>query len=779
MPATGVDTLSRTAQVVIIGAAAIGGYGAVIFWFSWADVYNTHFFDHGPLLLFYNLMRIALAVALAWLVYAVGAVVLTMVAGFPAVRALSPAERYALGFFTGAGLWHIALIGIGLSGGYTRPVAVMLTMAAMVLSAPHLADCLDEARRSLRAGLGRRAAGFLAVFAAVALLFVCIKTLYPIGGNDYFDHYFYYYVNVLRSGSLVPNESWYHFFYSKGLGLHFLGMLLSDPLAAATISAIFVFAAALVVALILARAAPGTGLPWIGATLYIGLMIFTPTPLDLASAAGWAELAKGHEVSAALFVGGFWATSRCGEETENPRVWLTAAIGATAAMVLVASEMAIIGGAFFVVLAIWGGVTRNNRLAAAALSCAAVAAVALLTVAAINYILTGIPLDQVLLYLWPLVDLERVRRWGVLNDVLWLHYGQTGFTHETVTLGWAALRGLWRDFRLDLLWPILAFGLGGAALALYRGERRGQLDRRARAFWVSLAAFAVSFSPIALAIGAGPLQAQSLYRFSSFAFAPTLCAVLLLCSAYPLSPRRVALGAAAIIVVLVLSGETGKHGRAMRIGIPMLTGDALAFVGGGMSLDEAFRAVGWPGRYPWGGIYSGMAAAWKIAGRGVPIYSLDMQSYCMLPDCRVLHWNDTRTIPDFETVLFGAPDEAAAAIKRAGIDYFFHSIELGDMPPGIMTPIILSPLFAPDTLAQYFGVKWTDGTSYLLTWRAAAEKPLDESFLTAYRRQVAAAPIRTSFPLAQWHEVFEHFRAYGLHPYRLPWCVICPGVPAN
>src|SRR4029077_4732965 len=112
------------------------------------------------------------------------------------------------------------------------------------------------------------------------------------------------------------NESWYHFFYSKGLGLHFLGMLLSDPLAAATISPIFVFAAGLVVALILARAAPGTGLPWIGATLYIGLMIFTPTPLDLASAAGWAELAKGHEVSAALFVGGFWATSRCGEETE-------------------------------------------------------------------------------------------------------------------------------------------------------------------------------------------------------------------------------------------------------------------------------------------------------------------------------------------------------------------------------------------------------------------------------------------------------------------------------
>src|SRR5437016_5231700 len=104
--------LTRRMRVLTTGIGAIAGYAALIAWFGWADVYNAHFFASGPLILLYNLLRLVLAVAIAWLVYAPGYLVLAIVAGFPAVRILTTGERYALGFFTGAGLWHAVLFGV-------------------------------------------------------------------------------------------------------------------------------------------------------------------------------------------------------------------------------------------------------------------------------------------------------------------------------------------------------------------------------------------------------------------------------------------------------------------------------------------------------------------------------------------------------------------------------------------------------------------------------------------------------------------------------------------
>lgn len=758
------------------GGAAIGAYAALISWFAWTNVYGAHFFDHGPLVALYNLLRIAFAGVLAWLIYAPGAGILVLAAGRNRLCSLTPGERYALGFFTGAGFWHLLLFGVGFAGGYTRPVAIALTIAVLTLSAPHLTACLCQVRERFPAMWRNGDRVFLMSFAIVAALFVVIKILYPDGGNDYYSHYFYYYVDVIHNGSLMPNEAWYHFYYSKGWGLYYLAILLSDPLAPQFVTATFVFTAALTVALILKRVAPDTKVPWIGATLYLGLLIFTPSPPDLVGAAGWAELAKGHELCAPLFLGLFWMMTRLVEDAAEPRPWVVSALAATVALVLAVTEMAVIAGAFFVALGIWSTATRRWWLMGVAFACATTAGTVLIAVFGINSALTGIPSDQLLLYFWPIVDLKKVTRWGVLSEVLWQHFGLTGYAREKVPIGFGAVGQLCRYLRLDLLWPIAAFGGAGAGFAVIAREWRARLSTPARrAFVVAAAAFAASFAPIAAVLGAGPSQVASVYRFSSFAFAPSLCAVLLLCAAFPYPSRRAALAAAAVILAVVLSGETGKHGREMRTGMPMLTGAAFSFATGRASIEQAYRDPGWPGRYRWGGIYPAMEEAWKIVGRGTPIYSLNLQSYCMLPDCRVLTWDSTRTVPDFDTVLFGAPDEAVAAIKRAGIDYFFYSTELADLPNGISTPIVLSPIFAPDAIAQYFGVKWSDGTSYLLTWRSRSERPLDEAFLAAYRRQVQKALITASFPLGEWRSVFEHFRTYGLHPYRLPWCVVCPG----
>jgi len=43
-------------------------------------------------------------------------------------------------------------------------------------------------------------------------------------------------------------------------------------------------------------------------------------------------------------------------------------------------------------------------------------------------------------------------------------------------------------------------------------------------------------------------------------------------------------------------------------------------------------------------------------------------------------------------------------------------------------------LFAPDTIGRYLGIKWSDGSTYLLTWIGPETRPLDSDFLEAYVR---------------------------------------------
>jgi hypothetical protein len=46
-----------------------------------------------------------------------------------------------------------------------------------------------------------------------------------------------------------------------------------------------------------------------------------------------------------------------------------------------------------------------------------------------------------------------------------------------------------------------------------------------------------------------------------------------------------------------------------------------------------------------------------------------------------------------------------------------------------------SRLFSPETIGQYLGVKWTDGSTFLLTWKGPGTIPIGSDFLEAYTRR--------------------------------------------
>ena len=82
----------------------------------------------------------------------------------------------------------------------------------------------------------------------------------------------------------------------------------------------------------------------------------------------------------------------------------------------------------------------------------------------------------------------------------------------------------------------------------------------------------------------------------------------------------------------------------------------------------------------------------------------------------------------------------------------------------ITDPLPLSPLFTPDNIGRYLGVRWTDGTSVLLTWLGPGVQPLTPAWLAAYREAVINSGTVASFPYDLMKQIFAR-----LHKTPHPW----------
>jgi hypothetical protein len=220
---------------------------------------------------------------------------------------------------------------------------------------------------------------------------------------------------------------------------------------------------------------------------------------------------------------------------------------------------------------------------------------------------------------------------------------------------------------------------------------------------------------------------------------------------HPVAPAVVLALCAAVIAVKT---------RADRNIVP-LGARALKYGVGMLSTDDAYvhqpdgRWVG-----PGGGIYPGSRGAYAIVGPRIPIWSMHLQTYCMLPDCKMMYYAPFLMGRSWDRVMWGTPDEAQTALRSTGLNYFLFSRDLE-----IRDPLPLSPLFSPDSIARYFGIRWTDGTTTLLTWSGPYTTPLDAAWLADYRRAVEMSPQVQRFPAAAWRAIFERLHATS-HPWR-------------
>jgi hypothetical protein len=750
----------------------LGGYITLLAWFKWADVYHSQFATTGPTISIYNFFRVAFIFYLFWIVHAVGSTMLRLFVSSDRIDVCT-LDSLAIRFFTGVGVWHVAMLALGFLNLYRPSLAVALTIPVVYLSYFDLRNAIwrlrqdDDSKSKISGFVGSSirsntifAVTLCALFLATFLCLLLVKGLYPAGGHDYYTHYFSYLRSVITQGGLWPNDVWYHFYYSKGAGLYFLGMLLTDPLAPQLVTFCFIIASSIALFQFLSRIAPQTWWPHIGVILSIGLYIYTPGVAEYKANGGWGDFEKLHELNAALIIAILWMVSSALEQRGYAAAeWLVAAGSAVIAAIIINVTMAVYLGALFSVLAVWLLLKGRRSQSISCFVLALVSGVSLLSILLINYFATGLINDQGILFFWKYADIEKLYNWGALPWALLVHWGTAGLVASSLPL---SVEFPFLCLRLNLLWPLVGGGLLVSLLAILRRRINLQAKSQALVLVVAIVIYLV------LAFVAGRSQPISFYRYSSFMLSISIAAGITLWTSLCWTHSGVFVRwiFSALIPVVVLFGcfaaafatyQPGAFSQNLK--------NAWLFARGGYSIDHAYTTQdSLPGRLPWGGIYPGARGAYSIVGPSTRIWSMHIHSYCMLPDCLMETYPAFVIGRDWDRLMFGTAEDGREALQAAGLNYFLFSRELASKL-GIVDILPRSELFSPDNINRYLGIRWTDGKTALLTWAGSDTVPLDQEWLADYRRAVENSGLVSSFPYAAMKNIYIDLRAKP-HPWR-------------
>jgi hypothetical protein len=724
----------------LAAAALIVGFIGVVAWFDAIDFYHRHFFDTGPIVAADNVARVIFVGIYSWLIYVPGAAVAALVMSTDERAAVTPPERAVLGFGIGLGIWHVAMLILGLLGLYYRPVILGLCVAVVVVSARHFANVAIAGWRSFAVGFvalrhGRatpqRIGIILIGVAAVWLLL--LRGLFPGGGGDYYTHYFYYYLEVLKNHGLAPNDVWYHYYYSKGSGLAFLGMLLTDPEAPALTTYPCVVFAAVAIATLAVRMAPNSLWPAAGAVIFLFYYLVS------FDANGGGQFQKDHEEIAALVALTAWAL--CMERCAAPRPFRIMAAATAIAAAVITPPIAILLGFFIGLLAAWSMVRRRWSDMCGYGVVAATIAGAVLAVLVVGYLQTGLASDQALDLMLRFADSARLDRWGVIPQIIAVAWIRDNFLQWEQPFGRATLQEIADFMRLRFLWPFLTGPIIAVVVLRMSGAFAGwrlTAPRDARSALLTkqtawrLAALGVLL--VAVAVVAGRAQSLSFARLSSF-FVPVLVMLAIAGSVWglnwPLARRDDTVLRLILPAILLVGGLVAwqSHAHWMHQ-LRRDSANAMQFFAGSSSLAEAYSHAN--SLYAFGAINPGALAAAQQLPYGTPIWSTNVDSYCMVPGCLIESAISFKMSGLLDEILGGDPELAKQRLQEAGLNYFLFMKDYR-----IIDLLPFSRLFAPDTIGRYLGVKWSDGSTFLLTWIGPDTTPIGPDFLEAYKRRRA------------------------------------------
>jgi hypothetical protein len=713
------DTTWQTCISILILAC---GFLGIVTWFNNVDIYHTHFFDRGWLILSYNTMRAIFALYMIWVIYVPGYALLSTAMPRLMWQEFSLIERFILGFATGLGLWHVLMLILGTFNLYYQPVMVGICLAVLVGSSKHFIQMMHEIayaadnQKDIRWYQSPPVLSGILIGLAIAWLLL-VRGLYPGGGGDYFTHYFYYYLSVIHNHGLAPNDVWYHYYYSKGAGLHFLGMLLTDPEAPEVMTFCCVAVATIALANLVYQFSPRSLWPAVCVILYVAYNL-------VQISGGGSEFQKTHEETSAMAIMATWVVcmySMRPKQWEKPAFITLAALMIAAA--IVTQAIAVFFAIFFAFKVVIALFKKNWRSMWFYVFLGAITTIAVMSVLLSNYLVTGLATDQALNLTWRFANLEKLNQWGVIPNIVlvaWIRDNYEMLAAPLLSL--ESVKQLVSFMRLDVLKPFLYITAFSLFLIFTSKQKKELSEPLIQSTLVNIISLITIFAIVS--IFAGHSQSASYFRFCSFFF-PLLtlfCVLSWVRVAKQWQLSKVLLPV--LILICVLFSWNHWASKAHKA-----TNDATRFMKGRYSLAEAYANQ--HEGHKFGGIHRGTLTAMQHTPPGSRIWSTSVDSYCMAPGCQIESIISFKLSARINDILNGTPEEAKNILREEKLNYFLYTKDalLLDVMP-------YSHLFNPANINKYLAIKWTDGNTYLLTWPGPGTRPLSSAFMQAYSQHL-------------------------------------------
>lgn len=742
--------------------------------FHQMNLWTMGFDEPGWRYVAYNAFRLAFMCYLAVALVGTGRCVLILAERRWGEWGLGPVEYALAAFFAGAAVWFAALYPLGLLGLLVPSVIVPAFAMAVWFSWPidylvyrHLRDVAQHwlAETTLLRVL--LLGSSLGIILPLWLQVLVTRGLAVTGFEyDSSGHYLPYYQAVVSNGSTDVNELWYHFWISKGAGLHFVSVMFTDIQGTQLVSFTFLSAAVLTLVMLIRRVSGSLTFGIAAGGIFLAPFAYS-----------FPFYQKLHIVTTALVGGLLWiATLSWLRADLNARVSLVALSLLALAAVLHAPPLAALICPFLAITLFAQRVAGRSEKAAAwsAAIPAAVALAAACGVLWINYVETGLMEVTPFRFFWKLADQSAFSKLASPYLMLFLEEGSSRATEVPGLLGGIDPYRLARLLHMHFLSETFLF----ASLLMFVSCAGACLfDRRTRqSLGAGLAPAAVMLATAAV-LGILIRQPGSIDRFYVFALLP----LTYLAAAVPgVAVRRLqelqlngfSRYVRQWIVVAIIGSAIAFSGLSAAQSITRyFEGSTFAsflvklrFALGGLSFEQALvekrqppDPVDWP-RQDLSETCLGIRSALLGRGEGSGIAAESwpkvwtmtflQESGChIMPGVRILMEVSNRFGERWHRIVFGDPATAEHELRRIGIRYVF--VNLGERnnqaktgeSTSIFGCLAYSPLLASPSLESRFRIAWSDGDAYLLVLASEGEgRPLPRAFgdrLNAKRNSVA------------------------------------------
>ncbi len=672
----------------------------------------------GPFTVAYSVSRFVLSIFLLVACFTLGALTVRAILGGGVEDGIDESAYFILCFFGGASLYGLLFVAIGLLGLLSLPATLLLTVPILCLS-PWVGRRVWHSRcRQVRSllnpgDLGGWVRVHLAWCAFASGVFLLLtRGLYPgQTSNDVWEHYLPYYREVLQSGSVGPNDLWYHFHGSKGAGLFFLLGSLSDELSVQLVSWCFILLTGLIVYRVLVRLFEDSSWGLFGVAVFFSVYR--------------GDFFKHHDVLMGLLCFLVWASIEIRTHSGRQRQAIALMMALTAFYLGFYQSMgaAIVAGFWSVLICCTVGFRSSRREAYLLARLLAVLIAGVGTTLALNYHATGLAETVPLRFFWALADTEKFGNVFGFSGVAHLLHSEIDRLH--VLSGRLEWRHFEQAFRYQHFWVFCTPWM--AILAVTVGSWQLVRNRPWKA--LSMPGYPVvvltSFFVSALLLSAlvHNVSLVRLYIFTTFLMTIGVVTLYrwLLNSLSVNSVRPYAHALFLSVLSVHAIGQSFWYSEAIW-GLEMTSvarffigqhslADVLAETDGRfdkpVTLATATNIRGVVGPQP------------KIVDLGSnpgPVYTY--------PGAGLIGGVNHSFGPEHLDIMFGPPEGARAALRRKEWNYF-----LFDLRNTFLDCLPYSVLFQPENLNKHLAPVYQQGDTYLLTWRRPGDaRPIPVRF---------------------------------------------------